>query len=115
MSHSEEPADAWIRACERLWGPDWITPAAEVIGVNKRTLERAKSGSTSLNPRICADLERLGNQVGAGRAYGDVLRRIARGETPEEIEAYVQEIRHGLARYRSDLRRFTAIATLAAP
>lgn len=104
---------SWQDACQSLWGADWIAPLSEVLDVNRRTIERWRSGEVQIPAHIEADLIRLPRLGSATRAYGDILRRLARGETPEDIETWLAEHRRALARYKADVGRFRAIAVLA--
>jgi hypothetical protein len=103
----------WRNAAVALWGDDWIAPLSEVIGVNRRTIERWNSGDGQPPDAIVADLIRLPRIGSAQRAYGDLLRRLARGETIEELETDAAKRKRALARLRTDVGRFNAIAVLA--
>jgi len=111
----EDRGVSWQDVCQALWGADWIAPLAEVLAVNRRTVERWRSGAVRIPDAIIADLTRLSRSGPVTRAYGDVLRRIARGETVEGIEAWMSDYRRALARYKSDAGRLTAIPILASP
>lgn len=104
---------SWQSACEALWGDDWIAPLSEVLAVNRRTVERWKSGEIDIPRHIAADLNRLPRIGSAQRAYGDTLRRMARGETLSEIEQSIADQRRAVSRARADVGRFNAIAILA--
>jgi phage terminase Nu1 subunit (DNA packaging protein) len=104
----------WQYACEALWGPDWIAPLSEVLNVNRRTVERWKSGEIEIPEHIARDLERLPRLGDATRAYGDILRRLAGGETAADIEQWLTAHRRALARYKADLGKYRAITVLAA-
>jgi len=108
-------AMSWQDACHALWGDNWIAPLSEVLAVNRRTVERWRSGEVQIPRHIEADLIRLPRLGSATRAYGDILRRLARGETVDEISAWLADHRRALARYKADAGRFKAIAVLAAP
>lgn len=104
----------WQSACEALWGDDWIAPLSDVLGVNRRTVERWKSGDIDPPKSIVSELVRLPRIGSAQRAYGDTLRRLARGETLEQIEQGVADQKRALMRVRADLGQYSAIAVLAA-
>lgn len=104
----------WQSACLGLWGEDWIAPLSEVLEVNRRTVERWKSGEGTIPEHIERDLIRLPHIGTAQRAYGDILRRLARGETMEDVERSIAEQRRAVARVRADLGKYRAIAILAA-
>jgi len=95
--HSEDAE--WIAVCERLWGDDWIQAAADVLGINRRTLERAKRDG-HLNPRLATELLALGADPTRGRQYGSVLRRIAKGESIESIGADLEAMKLALDQFR---------------
>lgn len=101
----------WQAGCARLWGEDWIAPLSEVLSVNRRTVERWRSGAVPIPPDIARDLGRLG-AIG-DRHYGDILRRLARGESPEDIRADIAAMQRALMRARRDLGRYRTIPMLA--
>ena len=103
----------WISACEAMWGDDWIAPLSEVLNINRRTVERWKSGEGNIPPHIAAELVKIPRIGSAQRAYGDILRRLARGETMEDVEASIADQRRAVARVRADLGRFATIPVLA--
>ena len=104
----------WQFACEALWGGDWIAPLSEVLAVNRRTVERWKSREVDIPPHIAAELVKL-PRIGSAttRAYGDILRRLSRGESIEDIEAWVADHKRAVGRARADIGRYSAIAVLA--
>ena len=102
----------WQSACEGLWGEDWMAPLAEVLGVNRRTVERWRDGQVAIPAHIAAELARLPRIGSAQRAYGDMLRRMARGETLEAIESDLADQRRAIHRLRADIGRYSAIAVL---
>ena len=104
----------WQFACKALWGDDWIAPLSEVLAVNRRTVERWRSGEVTIPAHIAADLIKLPRLGSATRAYGDTLRRMARGESLETIEQWIADHRRAVARARADVGRYSAIAVLAA-
>ena len=105
--------DGWQYQCEALWGDDWIAPLSEVLAVNRRTVERWRSGEVAIPAHIATDLIKLPRLGSATRAYGEMLRRMARGEAIETIEQWMADQRRALARVRVDLGRYNAIAVLA--
>lgn len=103
----------WQSACEALWGDEWIAPLSEVLSVNRRTVERWRSGEVSIPLHIADDLVRLPRIGEAQRAYGDVLRRMANGEGLDEIEDWVSHYRRATKRAQADIGRYNSIAVLA--
>jgi hypothetical protein len=99
--------------CEALWGEDWMAPLAEVLAVNRRTVERWRSGEIIIPARISDELCRLPRIGSAQRAYGDMLRRLARGETMANIEQWIADHKRAITRLKTDLGRYSAIAVLA--
>jgi hypothetical protein len=97
-----------------LWGEDWIAPLSEVLSVNRRTVERWKSGEIAIPKHIADDLIRLPRLGNAQRAYGQCLRELASGLSIEEIEDRARDYRRAATRLRADIGRFNAIAVLAA-
>lgn len=104
---------SWQAACEAMWGDEWIAPLSEVLAVNRRTVERWKSGEVEIPKHIAAELIKIPRIGSAMRAYGEILRRLARGETMEDVETSIADQRRAIARVRADLGRFTAITVLA--
>lgn len=101
------------QTCEALWGDDWIAPLADILGVNRRTVERWKSGDVPMPRHIANDLLKLPRIGTATSAYGDLLRRLARGESLDDLNQWVTDQRRALGRVRADVGRFRAIAVLA--
>lgn len=103
----------WKNTCEALWGDDWIAPLSEVLRVNRRTVERWKSGEIEPPQSIVAELVRLPRIGSAQRAYGTMLRRLSRGETLRDIEDSVASEKRAFTRLRADIGRYSAISVLA--
>jgi hypothetical protein len=80
----------WQAACAELWGADWIAPLSEVLRINRRTVERWRSGATAIPEDLADQLWELGRGDEYRRAYGIILRRIAKGEAPETIRRLAQ-------------------------
>lgn len=103
----------WQIACETLWGPDWISPASQVLGINRRTIERWRTDGGA--PRAADDLVRMARRAGGySREYGDALRRLAGGETINAQREAAQRVKRALARIDVDLQDHVSIASLAA-
>jgi hypothetical protein len=84
----------WKQACVRLWGEDWIAPLSEVLKVSRRTVERWKAGTHPVPEKIERELIALVGGIAIdlsshedpyNRAYGDMMRRLASGESPDAI------------------------------
>lgn len=90
------PSLDWQDVAERLFGPDWIAPLSEVLGINRRTVERWRSGAVAIPERVAADIADLARRGRDNRNYGVMLRRAASGEDPVTIrdaaEALVLDI-----------------------
>lgn len=89
----------WQEAAQALWGDDWIAPMAEWADINRRTIERWREGKgeprTELRDRLVQIARRAGTDA---RSMGDVLRRMARGETADDIRTEIAATRRTLAR-----------------
>jgi phage terminase Nu1 subunit (DNA packaging protein) len=103
----------WQKTCVALWGEDWIAPLSEVLDVNRRTVARWKVGDIQIPAHIAADIVRLPKLGTATRAYGEILRRVAHGDTVQDIENWMADIRHALAHYQSDVGKYPAIDILS--
>lgn len=89
----------WQEAARNLWGDDWIAPLSELIEVNRRTIERWKSGEGEPRQGIQDALVMLARRSGQdARVMGAVLRRMAAGETADEIMAEINAMRRSLVR-----------------
>ena len=102
----------WQSSAAALWGDQWIAPMAEVCRINRRTIERWRAGDGEPNEVIQRDLARLALFPYA-RQIGDVLRRVANGETLDDVEADCSAIRHATNRVRVSLERYGPLAILA--
>lgn len=89
----------WQEAARRLWGDEWITPLAEVAGVNKRTVERWKAGDGAPPSAITETVTLLARRSGAdARITGTILRRMVAGETEADIRAEINGMKRSLER-----------------
>lgn len=89
----------WTEQCRKLWGSDWIAPAAEVLGKSRKTIERWKSGQIPIPPEVERQIAEL-MPVGRNdilRQYGRLLRRQARGESISDMEDWIDEYTDALA------------------
>ncbi len=84
----------WQSWPKRLWGDDWIAPMSEVLGINRRTIERWRAGQGEPRRELQEDLWRLAmapevRAVGQPevRAIGRALRRLAAGRSFDDIRA----------------------------
>ncbi|MCB8840235.1 hypothetical protein [Aurantimonas sp. VKM B-3413] len=103
----------WQQVCERLWGSDWIAPVSEVLHVNRRTVERWRSGANPMPPQLQEAIENLGRYSTVSRSYGAVLRRIANGETYEQIVEEMQDTRRALEHWLREKDRGEPLAVMA--
>jgi len=108
----------WKRACEQLWGEDWIAPLADVLGVSRRTIERWKAGQMRIPSSIAEDLVSLtstlpASEVQLNRAFGSLLRRAARGEEPEDIDHWIDTVRAAAGMLKSEAGGYASIPVLA--
>lgn len=85
----------WQQWPERLWGDDWIAPMSEVLGINRRTIERWRAGQGEPNLRLQEELRRLGMHPLA-RQMGAVLRRMAKGETVADIREDIRAMERAI-------------------
>ena len=102
----------WQEWPQRLWGDDWIAPMSEVLNINRRTIERWRAGEGEPNIGLQTELRRLALRYGA-RAIGNVLRRMARGETLKEIKADIREHQIATTRIEVELGKYGSIPILA--
>ncbi|GGD38310.1 hypothetical protein [Aureimonas glaciei] len=108
-----EQNPTWQQVCQRLWGPDWVKPVSEVLGVNRKTIERWRDGITPI-PDAIDEMFLVQQSTPDDRAYGAILRRIANGETPDEIAAEMKLGFDALNRLQAQLDAEDWIASLAA-
>ena len=104
----------WQERCAALWGDDWIAPLADVLAVNRRTVERWRSGAIEIPSAIADEIVRLPALGGATSAYGAMLRRMALGESVADMEDWIADHRRALLRLKSDIGKFSAINVLVA-
>lgn len=102
----------WQEWPERLWGHDWIAPMAEVLDINRRTIERWRAGEGEPNIGLQTEMRRLAMHHEA-RAVGSVLRRLARGETLEDIRRDVRAMQIAITRVSADMGKYGTIPVLA--
>lgn len=89
----------WQDAAIALWGEDWIAPLSEVLGINRRTVERWKAQEGAPRQMMQDALAMLARRSGAdARAMGDTLRRMAGGVTPQQIADEMHAITRSLRR-----------------
>lgn len=105
----------WQHICAELWGDDWIAPLSEILRVNRRTVERWKSGAIDIPSAVIRDLERVYRRVGGyARQYGETLRKIAGGQTVEDLQDSISQQKRALNRFEADLQKLDPVAVLAA-
>lgn len=85
----------WQKWPQRLWGDDWIAPMSEVLEINRRTIERWRAGEGAPRSQLQEQLQRM-SQCNDPRAMGAILRRLARGETPDAIRRELQAMQAAL-------------------
>lgn len=77
---------SWQDAAEKLWGGDWIAPMSEVLGINRRTIERWRAEEGAPSQQLQDDIAALARRGGTdARHIGTTLRRMAGGETVQDI------------------------------
>lgn len=103
---------SWQSYAQRLWGEDWIAPMSEVLDINRRTIERWNAGQGAPATGIQAELSRL-SMRSYSRALGDVLRRMANGESVDDIRRDYREHMAATTVIQSELGKYNAIAILA--
>jgi hypothetical protein len=104
---------SWQEVCRRLWGDEWIAPLSEVLGINRRTAERWKAGS-SVIPDAVDEMLLVQQATPDDREYGEVLRRIANGETLEQLNAALKLKQDAINRFAAHLEAEDWVASLAA-
>lgn len=99
------PSSDWRDICQSLWGDDWMQPASDVIGVNRRTVERWRAGHQTVPPAVIAALLSIPMDVGEPviRAYGRILRQVALNGSLSSIAAYIEVQRHAFGLVSRDL------------
>ncbi len=102
----------WQEWPQRLWGDDWIAPMSEVLGINRRTIERWRAGQGAPRLHLQQELRRLALRSEA-RAIGMVLRRLANGEQLDDIRREVRDMHTALVRVAESVGKFETIAVLA--
>lgn len=96
----------WTDTCRTLWGDDWIAPAAEFLDVNRRTVERWKSGAVTIPPHV----ERRVSEIPIPddpRPFGHLLRRLVRGEEIHDLQDWIDRYQDAL----DALRRMRELET----
>ncbi len=106
----------WQTTCETLWGPDWIQPASEVLGITRRTVERWRNNEREMPAEVQTELKKLLPKklgIEATRAYGDVLRHVARGGTVESALHEIKLRMKAIDRLKANKGKFALIPALA--
>ena len=103
---------AWKDYAIRLWGDDFIAPMSDVLGINRRTIERWNAGEGAPREGLQAELRRIALRSHA-RQVGTILRRMARGETLADIRADYRAHMVASTAVEHELGRYNAIAVLA--
>jgi hypothetical protein len=89
----------WIESARALWGDDWIAPLSEVIGANRRTVERWRASHGEPRQGTQDTLAMLARRSGQdARVMGAVLRRMAAGETAADIVTEINATKRSLIR-----------------
>jgi len=104
---------SWQDHAERLWGEEWIAPMSEVLDINRRTIERWRAGEGGPGHGLKVELQRLALHYNA-RATGGILRRMASGETLDDIRREIREQAVAIASIQAAIGKYSTIAILAA-
>lgn len=102
----------WQDHARALWGDEWIAPMSEVLDINRRTIERWRRGDGAPADVIQRSLARIAQRPDP-HLIGDVLRRLARGETCDDIAEDYAARRAALQRVRDMLGKYHSIPVLA--
>lgn len=81
----------WEDVCERLWGQDWIAPLSEVLHVNRRTVERWRSGKVEIPDDVERMIVEASPRPMLTRELGDMLRRVANGATDRDLKKHLDD------------------------
>ena len=73
---------SWTDVFEALFGPDWIAPAAEVLGKNRRSIERWRSGRYPIPPEMEARIAAIRRPT---RALGWAMRAAVADDYEERV------------------------------
>lgn len=104
-------ATDWQEWPQRLWGGDWIAPMSEVLAINRRTIERWRAGEGAPHPGLQQELQRLAAYA-EPRSVGIVLRRLARGETLDDIRRDLRAMQTALTRVAAEAGKYATIPVL---
>lgn len=100
----------WQDAARALWGDDWIAPLSEMLGANRRTVERWRAGEGEPRVTTAETLQMLARRSGAdARVMGTILRRIATGESPAAIVDEMNAMTRSLKRAEAMAERLGAM------
>lgn len=105
----------WRDACVRLWGEHWMAPLADVLGVSRRTVERWNKGDVQIPAETEHDIANIGpssEEPIESRAYGELLRRHAKGESLSEIAEWVYIQQDALGTLEADIGLYKSIPVL---
>ncbi len=103
----------WQGDAQKIWGQDWIAPISEVLDINRRTIERWRAGEGAPRENLQTELRRLSMHPCA-RQIGILLRRMANGESLDEIRADIRNYRIAINYIERELGKYNSIAILAA-
>lgn len=82
----------WQIAAERLFGPDYIIPLSAALRINRRTVERWRSGAVQIPEPVRHSLVSLVERGCASPVYGGVLRIMSAGHSITEIQTAVRQV-----------------------
>lgn len=93
----------WQNDAAALWGEGWKAPLSECWGINRRTVERWSAGNGEPPEALALALAQVRRRYASNpRIAGALLRRMAAGETADQIQAELSEMRRALVKMRDD-------------
>lgn len=102
--------DDWKNAAFLLWGEEWIAPLSEVMGINRRTVERWKAGQgeprEATRQALCGLARRAGSDA---RVTGGILREMAAGECADAIRGKINAMKRALVKIEAESERIASM------
>jgi len=100
----------WKDAARALWGDDWIAPLSELLGTNRRTVERWRSGDGQPRASTAETLVMLARRSGTdARSMGAALRRMSNGAAAQDLIQEMNATMRSLKRIESAAMQLAAM------